>query len=147
MFLGSRARPTSPPSVSRLSRQRGILNILQPYKNSRPLTGIVWPFYMSKIFVLHRKHTMGLSGLLRGYLCFFICRWSPYLAENVCGPQRSLYRDSFTVLYVDDVRTSQETLLAFTACYGDSFTLLYVYYVRTSQETPTGLHDLWREYL
>jgi hypothetical protein len=33
------------------------------------------------------------------------------------------YADSFTFLYVDDVRTSQETCLwASTACYGDRFT-------------------------
>jgi hypothetical protein len=46
------------------------------------------------------------------------------------------YGDSFTLLYVDDVRTSQETRIwASTPYYGDSFTLLYVDDVRTSQET------------
>jgi hypothetical protein len=43
------------------------------------------------------------------------------------------YRDSFTCLYVGDVRTSQEAQTS-TACYGDSFTFLYVGDVRTSQE-------------
>jgi hypothetical protein len=44
--------------------------------------------------------------------------------------------DGFTFLYVDDVRTSQEShLWASTACYGDSFNLLYINDVRTSQET------------
>jgi hypothetical protein len=38
-----------------------------------------------------------------------------------------LLRDSFTCLYVDSVRTSQEThLWASTACYGDSFTFYSV---------------------
>jgi hypothetical protein len=33
------------------------------------------------------------------------------------------YGDSFTLLYIDDVRTSQEThLWVSTACYGFSFT-------------------------
>jgi hypothetical protein len=44
------------------------------------------------------------------------------------------YEDSFTILYVDYVRTSKETCVhASTAGYKDSFTLLYVDYVRTSQ--------------
>jgi hypothetical protein len=43
------------------------------------------------------------------------------------------YGDSFTFLYVDDVRTSQEAR-ASTVSYGDSFTFLYVDDVCTSQE-------------
>jgi hypothetical protein len=36
------------------------------------------------------------------------------------------YGDSFTLLYVYDFRTSQETYQwAYTACYGDSFTFLF----------------------
>jgi hypothetical protein len=51
--------------------------------------------------------------------------------------------DSFTVLRVDDVHTSQEThSCPSTAFYGNSFTLLYVDDVRTSQETPMGLQEL-----
>jgi hypothetical protein len=45
-----------------------------------------------------------------------------------------LHGDNFTLLYVHNVRTSQETQDS-TVCYGDSFTLLYVEDVRTSQET------------
>jgi hypothetical protein len=44
------------------------------------------------------------------------------------------YRDNFTFIYVDDVRTSQEAE-ASTACYRDNFTFIYVDDVRTSQET------------
>jgi hypothetical protein len=46
------------------------------------------------------------------------------------GIATSCYGDSFTIVFVDDVRTSQET-----SCYGDSFTSVYVDGVRTSQET------------
>jgi hypothetical protein len=49
------------------------------------------------------------------------------------------YEDSLTVLYVDDVRTSQVTRLwASTASYGDRFTVLYVDDVRTSQEAQAS---------
>jgi hypothetical protein len=45
---------------------------------------------------------------------------------------RGLLGDNCTFLYVDDVRTSQESHLpASVACYGDSFTLLFYFYVRT----------------
>jgi hypothetical protein len=60
------------------------------------------------MFVPHRKHI-----------------W----ATTVC------YGDSFTLLYVDDIRTSQETPMGFRVCYGDSFTLLYIDDIRTSQDT------------
>jgi hypothetical protein len=52
-----------------------------------------------------------------------------------------LLGDRFTFLYVDDVRTSQETPTGLHARYVISFTL-YIYDVRTSQETPLHLHGL-----
>jgi hypothetical protein len=47
-------------------------------------------------------------------------------SQGVCTISGRGYRDSCTVLYVDDVRTSQEAY-ASTACYGVSFTLFFTY--------------------
>jgi hypothetical protein len=96
---GRCVRLTSPPSVSRFSKQCGILDISQPYRLPLPVSG-------KTLFVF------------------------------VHAVRNSCYGDSFTLLYVDDVRTSQEACIT-TVCYGDSFTLLYVYGVRTSQEAWT----------
>jgi hypothetical protein len=60
----------------------------------------------------------------------FVPYWKFLWASTAC------YWDCFTSLYVDDVRTSEEThLWASTARYRDSFTSLYVVDVRTSEKT------------
>jgi hypothetical protein len=49
----------SPPSVSRLSRQCGIVNISQPYRFPRPVMGLVFfflPFLQSSGCGLIRNH-------------------------------------------------------------------------------------------
>jgi hypothetical protein len=55
---GRCVRPTNlPPSVSRLSRECGILSIAQTYTPPRPVTGIALLFYMWMMFVPNREYT------------------------------------------------------------------------------------------
>jgi hypothetical protein len=69
------------------------------------------------MFVPRRKHSYGFPRPVTGLALLF--------------------------LYVNDVRTSQETFLwVSTTCYGDDLIFLYVNYVRTSQETRADLHGL-----
>jgi hypothetical protein len=54
MFLGSKVRPVrgadNLTAISELSRQCGILNISQPYRPPRPVTGIDLLFTVAKWF-------------------------------------------------------------------------------------------------
>jgi hypothetical protein len=62
-------------------------------------------------------------------MMFVTCRKHTY-GSMAC------YGHSFTFLYIDDVRISQETSLwASMACYGNCFTVLYADDVRNSEET------------
>jgi hypothetical protein len=45
--------PNLPPAMSQLSRQCEILKISQPYRPSRPVTGIVFYFFIF-IFFIHQ---------------------------------------------------------------------------------------------
>jgi hypothetical protein len=70
------------------------------------------------MFVPHRRHIP--PRLVTGRALLFICRWCSYLTGNTCLD--SLVRGGLYFLYVDDVRTSQETH-ASTVRYRDIFTI------------------------
>jgi hypothetical protein len=116
-----------PPSVSRLSRKCGILNILKPYRPPWPVTGD------SFTFLRHTKHTYGPS---RPVTCIAV----RFLMSMMFVPHRKYpYRLTYPVTRI--AARSQCRLCSyltrdtFTACYGDSCTFSYVDNVRTSQET------------
>jgi hypothetical protein len=82
-------------------------------------------------------------------------RWRPNRCEPIVQTLRdpryatilwdssTYYGDSFTLLHVNDVHTSQATQVRTpTACYADSFTFLYVNVVRTSQEARIRAYSL-----
>jgi hypothetical protein len=61
--------------------------------------------------------------------------WDPNLSQSYRFP-RPVTDIALLSLYLDEVRTSQETdLWSSTACHRDSFISLYVYDIRTSEET------------
>jgi hypothetical protein len=132
-------RPPLPVTVLALLCYMEIM--LAPHRKHRPprpVTGIALFCHMQMMFVPHRKQTCELlrpvtgiallfmckwwsyltgntclHGLLRGYLCFLVFRWCSYFTGST--GLHCLLRDTFTFLYVDDVRTSQEThIRAFT---------------------------------
>jgi hypothetical protein len=60
-----------------------------------------------------------------------------YVNDVRSSQEPHLWTCAALFLYVDDIRTSQKThLWASTACYVDSFIFVYVNDVRTSQEAP-----------
>jgi hypothetical protein len=52
-----------------------------------------------------------------------LVRWCSYLTGNTPKGIHACYGDSFTFLYVDDIRTSQKTPMIPTAFYGDGVTM------------------------
>jgi hypothetical protein len=79
------------------------------------------------MFVPHWKHSPPLPGNGDSFTVLYVDDVRTSLEAQ---SSTVCYRDSFTALYVDDVCTSQEAQGS-TACYRDSFTVLYVDNIRT----------------
>jgi hypothetical protein len=90
------------------------------------------------MFVPHRKHLWPSTVCYGDFFILYVDDVRSSQETHLWASTAS-YGDNYTCLYVDDVLSSQEThVWASTACYGDSFTCLYVGDVRSSQET-----NLW----
>jgi hypothetical protein len=72
---GQCVRLTPPPSLSRLSRKYGSLDVSQPYRPLRPVTGITLPLSSSKNEKLHIRV---------GIYIFVVGKWAKHGTISAC---------------------------------------------------------------
>jgi hypothetical protein len=85
---------TLPPSVSRLSKQCGILNISQPYRPPQPVTGIALLYYLSHgNSLLHR--------FLKQHYSSQKLPWHQQSNKNEMSPVSSVFLCQHSVLFYD----------------------------------------------
>jgi hypothetical protein len=99
----------SPPHTAILSLG-GIPSSSQPYVSPRPVKGIALLVYMKMMFVPPKIQTNRPLRPVMAIDLLFIFRCSYLSGNKPRRPPRPVYGDSFTFYYVEDVRTSKETI-------------------------------------
>jgi hypothetical protein len=117
------------------------------YKSSLPVSRISLHFFIYMMFVPHRKHAYRPPRVVTWIALTFLCKlWLYFTGNTPMGLHGVTEITLLLYTYMSSYLTGRH-LWASTACYGASFTVLYVHDFRTSQETFMGLCSLLRGWL